>query len=110
MFPNEHGIYLHDTPAKGLFEYPKRAFSHGCIRLAEPAKLAAYLLRNVPGWSEEKIKRAMNSGKEQWVKLINPVSVSLSYYTAWVDDENLLQIRQDIYGLDKKSTNNVASR
>jgi murein L,D-transpeptidase YcbB/YkuD len=110
VFPNEHGIYLHDTPAKGLFEYPKRAFSHGCIRLAEPAKLAAYLLRNVPGWTEEKIKKAMNSGKEQWVKLINPVSVSLSYYTAWVDDENLLQIRQDIYGLDKKSMNNVASR
>jgi len=110
VFPNEHGIYLHDTPAKGLFEYPKRAFSHGCIRLAEPAKLAAYLLRNVPGWTEEKIKKAMNSGKERWVKLINPVSVSLSYYTAWVDDENLLQIRQDIYGLDKKSMNNVASR
>lgn len=110
VFPNEHGIYLHDTPAKGLFEYPKRAFSHGCIRLAEPAKLAAYLLRNVPGWTEEKIKKAMNSGKEQWVKLINPVSVSLSYYTAWVDDENLLQIRQDIYGLDKKSMNNVATR
>jgi len=110
VFPNEHGIYLHDTPAKGLFEYPKRAFSHGCIRLAEPAKLAAYLLRNVPGWTEEKIKKAMNSGKEQWVKLPVVVSVSLSYYTAWVDNEGLLQLRQDIYGLDKKSMNNVASR
>lgn len=110
VFPNEHGIYLHDTPSKGLFQYPKRAFSHGCIRLAEPAKLAAYLLRNAPGWTEEKIKKAMNFGKEQWVKLINPVSVSLTYYTAWVDNENLLQIRQDIYGLDKKSINNVASR
>ncbi|HTM91910.1 MAG TPA: L,D-transpeptidase family protein [Flavisolibacter sp.] len=110
VFPNEHGIYLHDTPAKGLFEYPKRTFSHGCIRLAEPAKLAEYLLRNVPGWTTEKILKAMNSGKEQWVKLPVPVSVSLSYYTAWVDDEGVLQLRQDIYGLDKKSMNNVASR
>jgi murein L,D-transpeptidase YcbB/YkuD len=110
VFPNEHGIYLHDTPAKGLFEYPKRTFSHGCIRLAEPAKLAEYLLRNVPGWTTEKIKKAMGSGKEQWVKLPVPVSVSLSYYTAWVDDEGMLQLRQDIYGLDKKSMNNVASR
>jgi murein L,D-transpeptidase YcbB/YkuD len=109
VFPNEHGIYFHDTPAKGLFQYPKRAFSHGCIRLAEPAKLAAYLLKNT-GWTEEKIKAAMNSGKEQWVKLSAPVSVSLAYYTAWVDDEGLLQLRQDIYGLDKKAGNNVASR
>jgi murein L,D-transpeptidase YcbB/YkuD len=110
VFPNEHGIYLHDTPAKGLFEYPKRTFSHGCIRLAEPAKLAEYLLRNVPEWTMEKIKNAMSSGKEKWVKLPVPVSVSLSYYTAWIDDEGLLQLRQDIYGLDKKSINNVASR
>ena len=48
IFPNEYGIYLHDTPAKGLFEYPKRTFSHGCIRLVEPQKLSEYLLRNVP--------------------------------------------------------------
>jgi murein L,D-transpeptidase YcbB/YkuD len=110
VFPNEHGIYLHDTPAKGLFEYPKRTFSHGCIRLAQPEKLAEYLLRKVPGWTTEKIKKAMNSGKEQWVNLPSPVSVSLSYYTAWVDDEGLLQLRQDIYGLDKGTVANVASR
>jgi L,D-transpeptidase YcbB len=110
VFPNEHGIYLHDTPAKGLFEYPKRTFSHGCIRLAEPAKLAEYLLQNVSGWTTEKIITAMESGKEQWVKLPAPVSVSLSYYTAWVDEEDLLQLRQDIYGLDKASLNNVAGR
>jgi murein L,D-transpeptidase YcbB/YkuD len=52
----------------------------------------------------------MNSGREQWVKLLHPVSVSLSYYTAWVDEEDLLQLRRDIYGLDKKLINNVASR
>jgi len=110
VFPNDHGIYFHDTPAKGLFAYPKRTFSHGCIRLSEPAKLAKYLLRNSPGWTEDKIKKAMISGKEQWVKLPAPVEVSLTYYTAWVDDEGLLQLREDVYGLDRKSVNNVASR
>jgi L,D-transpeptidase YcbB len=111
VFPNEHGIYFHDTPAKGLFQYPKRAFSHGCIRLANPTKLAAYLLRNSPGWTEEKIKTAMNSGKEQSVTLPNKVAVSLSYYTAWVDDQGQLQLRPDIYGLDKQGAlGGVASR
>jgi murein L,D-transpeptidase YcbB/YkuD len=110
VFPNEHGIYFHDTPAKGLFQYPKRTFSHGCIRLAEPAKLAEYLLKSSPGWNADKIKKAMNSGKEQSVKLSKPVSVTIAYYTAWVDDAGLLQLRQDVYGLDKIASNNVASR
>jgi murein L,D-transpeptidase YcbB/YkuD len=110
VFPNEYGIYFHDTPAKGLFAYPKRTFSHGCIRLAEPAKLAEYLLRNSPGWTAEKIKKAMNAGKEQSVKLLKPIAVTIAYYTAWVDDEGLLQLRQDIYGLDKGTVTNVASR
>lgn len=110
VFPNEHGIYFHDTPAKGLFEYPKRTFSHGCIRLAEPGKLAEYLLRNSAGWTPDKIRKAMNSGKEQSVNLPKPVAVSIAYYTAWVDDEGQLQLRQDIYGLDKRSSNSIASR
>jgi murein L,D-transpeptidase YcbB/YkuD len=110
VFPNEHGIYFHDTPAKGLFQYPKRTFSHGCIRLADPAKLAEYLLKSSPGWNADKIKKAMNSGKEQSVKLPKPVAVAIAYYTAWVDDTGLLQLRQDIYGLDRSASNNVASR
>ncbi|HWI94134.1 MAG TPA: L,D-transpeptidase family protein [Flavisolibacter sp.] len=110
VFPNEHGIYFHDTPAKGLFQYPKRTFSHGCIRLADPAKLAEYLLKSSPGWNADKIKKAMNSGKEQSVKLPKPVAVAIVYYTAWVDDTGLLQLRQDIYGLDRSASNNVASR
>jgi L,D-transpeptidase YcbB len=111
VFPNEHGIYFHDTPAKGLFQYPKRTFSHGCIRLANPAKLAEYLLRNSPGWTEEKIRTAMKSRKEQSVKLPTKVAVSLSYYTAWVDEQGQLQLRQDIYGLDKQAVlEGMASR
>lgn len=101
IFPNSHNIYFHDTPAKGLFELRRRAFSHGCIRLAEPAKLAEYLLRNDPSWTPEKIQRAMDSGREQQVNLAQPVAVSITYYTAWVDGDGLLHFREDIYGHDK---------
>lgn len=110
VFPNPYGIYFHDTPAKGLFEYPKRTFSHGCIRLAEPTKLAEYLLRNSPQWNKEKIKDAMNSGREQWVKLNVPVAVALTYFTAWVDDEGHLNWREDVYGLDKKAGYKTAGK
>jgi murein L,D-transpeptidase YcbB/YkuD len=103
VFPNKHNIYLHDTPVKGLFRLPKRAFSHGCIRLAQPARLAEYLLRNIPGWTTEKIKKAMKAGKEQWVELRLPVPVSLTYFTAWVDEDGMLHLREDIYGLDKQA-------
>ena len=109
VFPNDHGIYFHDTPAKGLFQYSKRAFSHGCIRLSEPFKLAKYLLKNVPEWTNDKIWNAMNSGKEQWVKLSKPVAVSITYYTAWVDDAGLLHFRKDVYGLDKKPGDNLVN-
>ena len=110
VFPNDHKIYFHDTPAKGLFQYSKRTFSHGCIRLSEPLTLAKYLLKNVPEWPTDKIWDAMIAGKEQWVKLPKPVEVSITYYTAWVDDTGLLHFRQDVYGLDKKLMYNTASR
>jgi murein L,D-transpeptidase YcbB/YkuD len=67
LFPNSFNIYFHDTPAKSLFKREKRAFSHGCIRLAEPKKMAQYLLRNQTEWTEEKIDEAMSLGKEKWV-------------------------------------------
>lgn len=100
VFPNSYNIYFHDTPAKSLFELRKRAFSHGCIRLAEPAKLAEYLLRNNPQWTPEKIRKAMNSGNEQYVKLPSNVPVSISYFTAWVDSDGLVNFREDIYDMD----------
>ncbi|RYY67516.1 MAG: hypothetical protein EOO12_00850 [Chitinophagaceae bacterium] len=100
VFPNENNIYFHDTPAKSLFSLRKRAFSHGCIRLAEPQKLAEYLLRNNPEWTPAKIKTAMNSGREQRVDLPGKVPVSLTYLTAWVDDDGALNFREDVYGLD----------
>ncbi|RYZ25335.1 MAG: murein L,D-transpeptidase, partial [Chitinophagaceae bacterium] len=67
LFPNSHSIYLHDTPSKSLFSETNRAFSHGCIRLSEPKKLASYLLRNDSTWNEAKIDSTMNAGKEKYV-------------------------------------------
>lgn len=101
LFPNSFNIYFHDTNAKSLFDKDKRAFSHGCIRLSEPEKMAEYLLRDRPEWTPEKIEEAMDSGHEQYVKLKSPVPVIITYYTAWVDDNGLLNFRDDIYSHDK---------
>jgi murein L,D-transpeptidase YcbB/YkuD len=100
LFPNSFNIYLHDTPAKSLFEKDKRAYSHGCIRLKEPEKLANYVLRNQPEWTPEKIEDAMNSGEQKFVKVKDPIPVVITYYTAWVDEKGQLNFREDIYGHD----------
>jgi murein L,D-transpeptidase YcbB/YkuD len=101
LFPNTFNIYLHDTPAKELFNKDVRAYSHGCIRLADAEKLADYILKDNSHWTPEKINEAMNSGNEQFVKLKDPVPVFITYYTAWVDDNGVLNFRDDIYGHDK---------
>jgi murein L,D-transpeptidase YcbB/YkuD len=102
LFPNSYDIYFHDTPSKSLFREDARAFSHGCIRLSEPKKLAQWLLRNNPGWDSVSITKAMNSGKEKWVSLKETLPVYIGYFTAWVDREGKLNFRNDIYGHDKK--------
>jgi L,D-transpeptidase YcbB len=102
LFPNSYNIYFHDTPYKGLFEKDKRAYSHGCIRLSDPVKLAEYLLRDETGWDYSKITDAMNSGKEKFVRVKEPVPVLIYYYTAWVDTDGKLQFRDDIYDRDKR--------
>lgn len=101
LFPNSYNIYFHDTPYKGLFEKDKRAYSHGCIRLRDPVKLAEYLLSDNPDWDYAKIQEAMNAGKEKFVRVKDPVPVLIYYYTAWVDDGGRLQFREDIYNRDK---------
>lgn len=101
LFPNSFNIYFHDTNAKGLFAQDKRAYSHGCIRLAEPEKMAQYLLQNDKTWTPEKIEEAMDSGDEKTVRLKDPVPVFISYYTAWVDESGRLNFRDDIYSHDK---------
>jgi len=100
LFPNSHNIYLHDTPSKSLFKEESRAFSHGCIRVAEPKKLAVYLLRHEPEWTSEKIDAAMNAGKEKYVTLKETVPVFIAYFTAWVDSQGELNLRPDVYKRD----------
>jgi len=102
IFPNNYNIYFHDTPSKSLFKRQKRAFSHGCIRLAEPEKMATYLLRNNPDWTPEKIMKAMNDTTEKWVTLNKSLPVFISYFTAWVDNDGQLNFRDDIYGHDSE--------
>ena len=102
LFPNSFNIYLHDTPAKSLFGEEQRAFSHGCIRLSEPEKLATYLLRNRPEWTTEKIKAAMNSGTEKYVTLNETVPVYIAYFTSWVDKNGKINFRNDVYKRDER--------
>lgn len=109
LFPNSFNIYFHDSPHKELFKKKQRAYSHGCIRLANAEKLANYLLKENSEWTSEKIQEAMNSGKEQYVKIKDPIPVLINYYTAWVDENGVLQFRKDIYGHDKKTAGKLFS-
>lgn len=102
LFPNNYSIYLHDTPNRNLFQQSNRSLSHGCIRIGEPKKFAAYLLRKDPSWTEKRIDSAMHQKKEQWVTLPKGLPVLLVYFTAWVDREGQLNFRKDIYGHDAR--------
>jgi murein L,D-transpeptidase YcbB/YkuD len=110
LFPNSYNIYFHDTPARSLFEEDARAFSHGCMRLAEPVKLATYLLRNQPEWTTQKMNEALNASTEKWVTLKQEVPVFITYFTAWVDSNGLLNFRKDIYAHDKEVAKNLVEQ
>lgn len=100
LFPNRHNVYLHDTPNGNLFDKLTRDLSHGCVRLEEPVSLAAYVLRDQPEWTAERIKAAMHAGKEERVALKNPIPIHLVYLTAQVDKDGLAQFFDDVYGYD----------
>lgn len=110
LFPNSYDIYLHDTPSKSLFKEEKRAFSHGCIRVSEPGRLAEYLLRDNKNWPPEKIRAGMNSGKEQYITLTPTVPVYIVYFTAFVDNQGKLNFRDDIYKRDDKLAAMIMAR
>ncbi len=102
IFPNSNNVYMHDTPSSQFFSPARRDFSHGCIRLQRPADLAAYLLRNQPPWTPEKVKAAMQSGpNNQQVNLAQPVPVLILYITAVVEEDGSVHFFDDIYGHDK---------
>jgi murein L,D-transpeptidase YcbB/YkuD len=101
LFPNNYNIYLHDTPSKSLFNETRRAFSHGCIRISEPQKMAEWILPDDANWTSDKIVSAMHAGKEKWVGVSKDVNVFIGYFTAWVDGQGQLNFRDDVYGHDK---------
>ncbi|HEY5918855.1 MAG TPA: L,D-transpeptidase family protein [Chryseolinea sp.] len=101
MMPNNLSVYLHDTPNHRLFSKDYRALSHGCVRLAEPARFAEYLLRDQKGWTAERIDKAMNNPTPTTILLKKHYDVHIEYRTAWVDDNGALNLREDIYGHDR---------
>lgn len=104
MFPNSFNVYLHDTPADSLFARATRSFSHGCVRLEEPVKLAEYVLADQPDWTPEQIDAAMHAPEERSVKLRKALPVYLGYWTARVAADGILQFRDDLYGIDARQT------
>uniref|UniRef100_A4WRC2 Peptidoglycan-binding domain 1 protein n=2 Tax=Cereibacter TaxID=1653176 RepID=A4WRC2_CERS5 len=100
MFPNPWNIYLHDTPSKSLFDREVRAFSHGCIRLAQPFDFAYALLARQSDDPEGLFQSHLRTGKETVVRLEEPVPVHLVYSTAWAGPTGRMSYRQDIYGRD----------
>ena len=100
MFPNKYNIYLHDTPAKKLFARETRAYSHGCIRLADPFDFAYALLAAQTNDPKGLFQSKLATGKEVQVNLEKPVPVHIIYRTAFADGKGQMQYRRDIYGRD----------
>ncbi len=98
MFPNEHAVYLHDTPSRDLFERSDRAFSSGCIRVENPFELAELLLG--ASWPRERLDAAVASGETRTIFLPKPMTLLLLYWTAEVDAEGRVIFYRDVYGRD----------
>ena len=104
-FPNRFLVYQHDTPDKHMFAHDVRAYSHGCMRVQDPAKYAEVLLniaRPTENWTADKVKRMFGTG-EQDIQLPAQIWVLLTYQNAFVDEAGKLQMRRDIYNIDNRT-------
>lgn len=101
MFPNQFSVYIHDTPARSLFNKTNRGFSSGCIRIEDPLALAGYLLAD-QGWNKDKIEAKVKHRKRTVVVLKEPIPVHLVYLTAWAKEEGTVQFYHDLYGCDQR--------
>lgn len=103
LFPNKHQVYMHDTPTKGLFNERTRTFSHGCMRVRNPMRLAEIILQEDKGWSPEKVESLLRNGPENNnIALQSKIPVHVTYFTAWVDEAGELQSRPDMYLHEKR--------
>jgi murein L,D-transpeptidase YcbB/YkuD len=100
VFPNSMNIYLHDTPARHLFQRTRRMLSHGCIRVEKPKELADYLMATATSQPVGTYDRLLATGREQWVKLDKPVPIYILYFTAWADPQGSVSFFPDIYDRD----------
>ncbi len=100
LFPNNQNIYLHDTPSKSLFQQYERDYSHGCVRLQDPERLAVHLLEKQ--MTEKVIREIIASGKTTTVTLRQKPIIYFTYQTAWLDDNHQMNFRKDIYSFDEK--------
>ncbi|QIL91192.1 L,D-transpeptidase family protein [Microbulbifer sp. SH-1] len=105
VIPNQQAIFLHDTQKKELFGRSQRAFSHGCVRLEKPQELAQIILASHTAkphkWNGERLTRYTSGTRTRAVTLEQPIPVHIAYWTAWVDQEGMLNFRPDIYGRDR---------
>lgn len=102
LFPNQHDVYLHDTPSKSLFARSFRAYSHGCVRVENPMEFADALLAHEPDMSGSRLE-AMYGPSERWVNLKTKVPVHLSYFTLRVDADGTIRSYGDVYGANRKT-------
>ena len=101
LFPNEHNVYLHDTPSKSLFSRAFRAYSHGCVRVMNPMDFAGALLATNPEITQAALE-GMKGPKEKWVTLKTHIPVHLMYFTLRVDENGTIRSYGDVYGHNKK--------
>ncbi|WP_299595020.1 L,D-transpeptidase family protein [uncultured Microbulbifer sp.] len=110
VIPNQQAIFLHDTQKKNLFSRSKRAYSHGCIRLEKPQEFAQIVLADQGSrpskWDAERLTRYTSGSRTRSVALDQPIPVHIVYWTAWVDEEGLLNFRPDIYDRDQPTGSN----
>ena len=110
-FPNKHDVYMHDTPSKSLFNASARAFSHGCMRVRDPLKLAELVLAEDRGWTAGRVAAAVQRGpKDNQINLTTKVPVHMTYFTAWVDDDGKLRTFGDVYGHENRIALGVAGK
>jgi murein L,D-transpeptidase YcbB/YkuD len=103
FLPNPYSVFIHDTPAKSLFNHAARAFSHGCVRLEKPFELATYLLADQPEWTGHGmgIAAMLDQANDKWVNPTEPIPIHMVYWTAWVDSKDTVNFRRDIYRRDQ---------
>lgn len=99
-FPNQHAVYMHDTPQKQLFTDQERFHSSGCVRVQNVRDLVTWILRDTPGWDRRTIETTIQTEEDEHIPVANPVPVYFTYISAWSTGSGVVHFRDDIYGMD----------